>query len=310
MLYAASTAIIVTSFKVISSNDWENFYIPVSTSLMLYIISQSSSIEVMEQFYIGIGIAALVAAISYILRFLSASGSFATFLLASFIFGLGGLKWSIPIMTFFVLSSLLSKIRKRSNREVDDYFEKTGVRDHMQVFANGGLGGVLVIINHSFPDDIFFLMYLASLSAVCADTWATEIGTMRKAKTYNIINLKPVKQGVSGGVSLAGSIGALLGAVIIAVSGLYWFHENSLLYLLIVIIAGIFGSFLDSFLGATIQIQFKCNICGKITEKTKHCSNMTTTFRGFKIITNDVVNTLAAVSGIMVIYLFWLSGIN
>ncbi len=309
LFYAAATVLIVASFKLVSSNEWENFYIPVSTSLLLIIIYQSPSSAVLEQFYIGIGFAAVIAAASYFLRFLTAGGSFATFLLASFIFGLGGLKWSIPILTFFILSSLLSKVRKKSNREVEDYFEKTGVRDQMQVFANGGLGGILVIINYSLPDDMFFLMYLASLSAVCADTWATEIGTMRKTKTYNIINLKPVQQGVSGGISAAGSFGALLGSTAIALSGCYWFNENFLLYFLIVIIAGISGSFFDSFLGATIQIQFECNVCGKITEKTRHCSKTTKSVRGFRWITNDVLNSFAAVFGIFVTYIFWLTGI-
>jgi uncharacterized membrane protein len=99
-----------------------------------------------------------------------------------------------------------------------------------------------------------------------------------------------------------------LGTIIIALSGSYWFNDNLYLYFLIVIIAGLIGSFFDSILGATIQVQFECNVCGKITEKTKHCSQTTTSARGLGWITNDVVNTLAGAAGIMVILLFWTLG--
>ena len=128
---------------------------------------------------------------------------------------------------------------------------------------------------------------------------------MWETKTYNILNLKPIQQGVSGGISLIGSFGALIGAIIIALSGCYWFSENFLLYFLIVIIAGIFGSFFDSILGATIQVQFECNNCSKITEKNKHCGQSTKAVRGFNWITNDVVNILAASAGVLVTFFIW-----
>ncbi len=63
------------------------------------------------------------------------------------------------------------------------------------------------------------MIYLVTLSAVCADTWATEIGTWKKTATYNILNLKPVAQGVSGGISVHGTIGAVLGSITILFSG-------------------------------------------------------------------------------------------
>lgn len=306
ILLVLCITVIVTSFKAISSKGWQNFYIPVSAAILLFIFSENPSKELLTQFYIGVFIAAVIAAISYKFRFLTASGSVATFLLASFLFGLGGWQWSIPIMTFFILSSLLSKINKKSNSDAEDYFEKTGVRDHFQVLANGGPGGILVILFYLTSNEMFFLMYLASLSAVCADTWATEIGTMWEAKTYNIINLKPVQQGVSGGISLIGSLGALLGSITIAFSGYNWFNDNFLLYFFIVIFAGISGSFFDSLLGATIQVQFKCRNCSKITEKNEHCSKTTNPVRGLKWITNDIVNILAAAAGVFVTFLIWI----
>jgi len=257
--------------------------------------------EMMQNFFIGVLIAAVVAVISYRVKFLTLSGSIATFILAGLIFGLGGIKWSVPITTFFVLSSVLSKLRKKKNEEVELYFEKSGVRDYMQVIANGGLGGVLVIVNTIAPDPLYFLIYLSTLSAVCADTWATEIGTMKKTATYNVLNFKPVEQGISGGISLRGTVGALLGSFAIALSGIVWVEQNYFEYIVLILCTGLFGSMFDSILGATIQAQNKCVVCNKVTEKEYHCGSEANYHQGVKWMNNDMVNFFSGVSGAVIL---------
>ncbi|MFA5806290.1 MAG: DUF92 domain-containing protein [Melioribacteraceae bacterium] len=246
---------------------------------------------------IGILFAALIAGISFRVKFLTLSGSIATFILAGFIFGLGGIKWSIPILTFFILSSILSKLRKKKNESVEIYFEKSGVRDYLQVIANGGLGGVLVVINAVKPNEIYYMIYLATLSAVCADTWATEIGTWKKTATYNILNLQPVAQGVSGGISVHGTIGAVLGSITILFSGILWIDISYIHYTILIITTGVFGCMIDSILGATIQAQNKCSVCNKVTERNVHCGTEADHFSGYKWINNDVVNFFSGVAG-------------
>ena len=249
-------------------------------------------------------IALIIALISYYVKFLSKSGSIATFILASLIFSFGGLKWSIPILSFFILSSLLSKVRKKRNDKVETYFEKSGTRDHWQVIANGGLGGILVVLNFIYPDELFYFVYVSSLAAVCADTWATEIGTLYKTKTYNILNFKQVEQGVSGGISVIGTFGGIAGALVISLSASPWVKFNLINYFLFIVLAGIIGSIFDSFLGATIQAQFECRICGKITERIVHCNKNTLRVRGLYWLNNDIVNLLAGLCGGIFILFF------
>ena len=247
--------------------------------------------------------AVIVSVISYEIKLLSKSGAAAAVILGFFIFGLGGLKWSVPLLTFFILSSLLSKFRKGKNEEVENYFEKSEVRDYLQVLSNGGLAGILVIVYSFRPNELFYIMYLATLAVVCADTWATEIGTIRKTATYNILDFKPIAQGTSGGISMPGIFGAFLGSSIISLSGLFWLNSNIVLTIFTVIITGVIGCMFDSVLGAAVQLQYRCVQCGKITEKKIHCGIPSSRIRGMKGINNDTVNFLSALFGILFIVL-------
>ena len=65
-----------------------------------------------EQLLTGIVFALIISLVSFRFKVLSSSGSVATFLLAAIIYGIGGWKWTIPILIFFITSSLLSKIGK------------------------------------------------------------------------------------------------------------------------------------------------------------------------------------------------------
>jgi len=303
--FAFVISIVLTTFEALASQGFDNFLIPLFSIFLSFVFLTEINSPLLLQFTLGLVLAGIVAALSYRAKFLTADGSVSTFLLAGFIFGLGGWKWSIPILTFFILSSLLSKVRKEKNAVVESYFEKSGTRDFMQVFANGGLGGVLVIINTISPSELFYYGYVASLAAVCADTWSTELGTLKVNKTYNILNFKPVSQGMSGGISIPGTLGGLAGAIVIAVSGLFFFESNMLLLVIVIVGSGFAGGLFDSILGATVQVQYKCKICGNVTENVEHCGERSQKFRGLEIINNDFVNFLSGVFGLIMFILIW-----
>ena len=158
---------------------------PIIALTLLLLETEIPKGMLFRNYILGLFFASLIAYMSLRLKFLTWSGAIATFILAQLIFDLGGIKWSIPIITFFISSSILTKLNNRKNIEVRNYFEKNGARDYLQVIANGGIGGVLVLVNAFYPNQLFYLLYVASLSSVCADTWATEFGTWRKTATYN-----------------------------------------------------------------------------------------------------------------------------
>lgn len=251
----------------------------------------------LTNFVFGVLLSAILSFLSYKIKFLAKSGALAMFFLASLIFGLGSWKWTVPIFLFFFLSSLLSVIRKNRNKEVDEYFVKSGRRDYAQVLANGGLAGLLVIFYYFFQSELIYCVFVSCIAAVCADTWGTEIGTFFKVKTVNIVTSKIVPQGESGGISIPGLMGSAAGASVISASSLYWINVYQLDFFLIMAAAGVFGSIVDSFLGATLQARYECSVCEIKTERLMHCNLETQLKHGHEWLSNDIVNLVAGISG-------------
>ncbi len=230
--------------------------------------------------------------------------------------------WAAVII-FFASSSLLTRYKEKNRikQEAMEYAEKGGTRDAFQVFANGGiamLAAIYVIINQgiwkgSLTDPIA-IGAITSVATVTADTWATEIGVLSRKQPVWILNpFKKVPRGTSGGISLRGIGATALGSSLIAFS--YFFaatletknYQKILIITIIILIGGIFGSLVDSFLGAIIQAQYECPVCKKITEKKVHLKcggTITKHVKGLKIINNDIVNVIAALIPSIIVYFF------
>jgi uncharacterized protein (TIGR00297 family) len=253
-----------------------------------------------ERLLIAVVSGLLIALASYRVKFLTISGSVATFILALIIFGIGGWQWTVPIVSFFLLSSLLSKYGSRRKSPYDSVFEKSSTRDWGQVVANGGVAAIITILSAVFPAYDLYPLYLGALAAATADTWGTEIGILGRGITVSVLTFRPVATGTSGGISEKGTYGGAAGAAIIALAGYPWYTELQTAF--IVIAAGIIGSLADSFIGATLQAQYKCSVCGKATERAEHCSHPTDLSRGLKWIGNDVVNGICTLVGAAVVW--------
>jgi len=260
------------------------------------------------QLAIGFALAAGIACAAYLVRSLSGSGAAAACLLGTVIFGLGGLPWAVLLVGFFVSSSLLSKLFKRRKAAVDEKFSKGSQRDAGQVFANGGMAGVLVLLLAAFPTQTWlWVCGAASLAAVNADTWATELGILSNENPRLITNGKEVEKGSSGGISLTGTLAALSGAAVIAGLALIVWpdYAGNLTFTFalagfgLISLAGLGGSLVDSLLGATLQAIYYCPSCAKETERhpLHLCGSATRQIRGWSWLNNDAVNWACAISG-------------
>jgi uncharacterized protein (TIGR00297 family) len=247
----------------------------------------------------ALALSAAFSALSYKLKLLNLSGAQAATILGTVILGLGGWAWILPLLAFFISSSLLSKARKHRSGEMEE--AKGSRRDAVQVLANGGLAGAIVLAQRFVPIDLY-PAYLGALAAVNADTWSTEIGLMLGRNPRSIVTGWRVEAGTSGGVTLYGLWGALAGAVLIVIIGKLVVPAS--LPVLTIIAAGFAGSLFDSLLGATLQEKRRCRVCGKATEKLKHCEQYTERIGGIPGLNNDAVNVLCgALGAIMVLFI-------
>lgn len=288
VLIAFEVSLFVSIVETLSAKGSDNLFVPLSGAVLSYLLLGFEGNQ-LRQFLTGELLALITAVLSFYLRFLSLSGSAMLFVLASLIFGLGGWMWSVPILTFFILSSLLSKMGKQTKQKFKDTFEKSGVRDYAQVLANGGIGGILILFSALFPNNYWYKFYLLSIMISTADTWSTELGVLSKSKPRLITTFKSVEPGISGAISLVGTLGGLLGSSLILFTGLFFvqFNLNIILWLMVF---SVIGNFLDSLMGATIQGQYQCQVCNKFTEKKNHCNQPTKIISGFRIVGNDSVN--------------------
>lgn len=305
--FAVLTALIATAAEALGDRGNDNLSVPLLTAVVLYFLLNHSESGHL-QFIIGTTMAGGIALLSRRARFLNASGSVATFILGAIIFGFGGWVWSIPVLTFFILSSLLSRVGKAAKMRYHLTFEKGSERDYAQVLANGGIAGLLMILTLFYPAPEFYLCYLAALAAATADTWGTEIGVLWGRRPRLITTFRPVVPGTSGGITAYGSLGAFIGAFLLSLSGSSFlpgeFTHRFIAVLFVVAFSGFLGSLVDSYLGATVQVQYQCPVCHKITERTVHCQGApTTAIRGVQWMNNDWVNFLTTISGALFGYL-------
>ena len=252
------------------------------------------------QFLIGIILAILVSLAAWRLEALDKSGAIAAAITGGLIFGLGGVRWAALLLTFFISSSALSRAFRGRKSSFTEKFAKGSRRDWGQVLANGGLGAVLAVLQALMPGQIWpWMAYVGAMAAVNADTWATEIGVLSRAAPRNILTWETAERGASGAVSWLGNLATLLGATLVAGIAALFSGGSALAVLLVGIVGGLFGSLIDSGLGATIQVIYWCPACEKETERNPlHlCGTPTEPLRGLAFFNNDVVNFACSLAG-------------
>ena len=259
------------------------------------------------QLLMGFLIAVFISSLAYRADSLNKSGAFAATVMGTIIFGVGGWQWAILLITFFITSSALSRAFKDRKLGLNEKFSKGHSRDAGQVFGNGGVATLFVLIHAIYPESTLnWVGFAASLAAVNADTWATELGVLNPTPPRMITDLrKRVEKGTSGGVSLFGIFASLLGSSLIALLAALLADNWSLF--LIVTFAGFVASLFDSFLGATVQAMYFCPTDNKETEKhpLHTCGAETIHIRGWRWLNNDLVNFACAMFGVLVAFMIY-----
>ena len=233
----------------------------------------------------GVGLSFIFSLTAFVCQFLSLDGLFAATVVGSFVFGIGGWPAASVVLLFFMSSALMSG-RKDGSSDGADHDRR---RNGLQVWANGFWLVVCLVLAHNFQHQVFLIGGLAAVAVATADTWATELRSVKKDSTYLITSFEKVKPGTDGGISLEGTVWSLVGSALIAGAAIYVFSLQLSIFFYI-FIAGFLGSVIDSYLGATFQ---------------RNNTSVGSPFLGQRIsISNNLVNGLSTGAGALLAIIF------
>ena len=210
-----------------------------------------------------------------------------------------------------------------------------GQRDWAQVVCNGsvmcvaailyafkgGIGESPLVFDSASPHwaTLYLTAGLAAVACCCGDTWASEVGTVIGGEPRMITSGRRVPKGTNGGVTLTGIVVSLLGGLLVGVafycgelvlsnSEHSSSRQNSMQWMAIIIggVAGVYGSAVDSILGATLQFSGYCAQSERIvSEPGLHVRHIS----GANVLSNNVVNLVSslitAVTIPALLYLMW-----
>lgn len=284
-------ALVPALTELFSYKGSDNFSVPIVTALWFYAIQSIPNATLLQNTYFLI-LMLVLAFLAYYKKWLTVSGATASFLIGCLVIFFGSIIYLVPLAIFLITGSLASTISK-------DKEEKTG-RSAIQVFANGIIATICLVIFYFTLSHVFWIAFFASIAISMTDTMSSEIGKYFKQTTYDIVLWKKTAVGLSGGVSLYGSIAGLLASALFSIV-VYFIFALSVQNAMLVFSIGFVGMLVDSVLGSVLQAKYK-NVYGIVVENKTN-----SLIKGYAWCTNDVVNVLSnmmTILGFIALYLF------
>ncbi len=204
---------------------------------------------------------------------------------ASFSAGYQGfLLYVLPFCIIAIVGVLKRKKRISSSEK----------RNAKQVLINGGMAFLFFML-YAFIDNVsLYIAAAVSLSCGFSDSIASDVGSFSKKIPYDIFRRTYVEKGISGGVTVLGSIASLLASLFMG--GIAVIKKFKLVILLSVWLFGLLDVWIDTLLGSLIQGLYTCTICNRVTEKKVHCGEKTRLIKGYPFVSNNIVNLVSSAS--------------
>ena len=159
-----------------------------------------------------------------------------------------GANWLLLIILFLVMSLLATKYSKKYKMSLGEF---EGRRTSKNVISNGVVACFMAAFGGYYLP--FVGGFIGAIATATADTLASEIGVL-DAHPRLITTLQKVDPGTNGAVSPLGTVVAIAGAAIIGIAAfLLGIVTNPLSAILVSIISGTVGCFMDSILGAVFE---------------------------------------------------------
>jgi len=211
---------------------------------------------------IGILVTAVLAAVAVRAEALTVRAGVTAFAFGAVIVAIGGFPF-LALLALFVVASVLAtrfRIDEKTRRHVQE--GTRGERGVSNVLSHIVVPLVLVLwawwAPTMLPPKALGVLYASALAFGASDTFASEFGVLAGG-ARSILSGQPVTPGTNGGISAAGELWALIGALLTAIVALALFIVFGVPvtaaagFLLVVTASGFIGCHIDSVLGAALE---------------------------------------------------------
>ncbi|KAK7274069.1 hypothetical protein RIF29_15140 [Crotalaria pallida] len=242
------------------------------------------SFLVLQRLLVAVFVSLLIAFRAHKRKSLSTYGVVAGFfVMALHIFV--GFRFGAMLLTFFLTSSMLTKLREDKKQNINTEFKHGGQRNWLQVLANSAIASVLVVtiwVLTKGHDSCLNSKESALITVLIGGVIGHSLIQQNSLEyTHEVFGpdsmLSPVRKRTNGGVTKAGFLaaaaaGSLVGFSFVILELLtttcgFDIALKQLLFIPIATLAGLCGSVIDSLLGATLQFTGFCSIRQKIVGK-------------------------------------------
>ena len=259
-------------------------------------------------------VSVLAAAVAYWRRFLTLPAAVAAAAFGAAILCFGGWHWGTAVAGTFFVTALLSQRQDRLHsgrtRSGND------ARNLKQLLANGALPTVLALLySGTGQQPLLVAAYLGSVGAVSGDTWASAAAHFSNTEPRLLTSAQRVPAGTPGavtstGITLSASAGIVACVLYLATAAIVVGETLAVpegIVLCVSASAGaLAGSLFDSYLGSACQAIYK-DAGDRTTDlPTDESGGVNDYVRGWRWLSNDLVNLSNAVAGALTAGLLWL----
>ncbi len=259
----------------------------------------------------------VAAAAAYWQNFLTRPGAFVAAILGSIILFFGGWGWAATTAGSFFITALISQ--REGSQETNKSNSTRARRNLSQVLANGLLLAMLAVVYRASDANIASVAaFLGCVGAVAGDTWATSASQFSSRNPRLLTTGQRVPAGTPGAVTgigialtaLAGLVASILYLTVAAIVRGETAPSAVLVTLgVAAIIGAVAGSIFDSYLGAACQAIYT-DADGRVTDHPAANNGRFNTYvRGWRWLSNDLVNFSNSVTGAASAYCVWIAAV-
>lgn len=218
----------------------------------------NNSFLISQEWLIAIALNTILGEIALLLprKVLTTAGIYHAWALGIIIWGCLGWQGYLVILSYLIVGSGVTRIGKEIKEAKGIAEKRDGARGPENLWGSAATGAICAIGQAIAPNPLWLIGYVASLSTKLSDTTASEIGKAYGKTTFLITTFKPVPAGTEGAVSLEGTMGGVLGSLIMAVIGWGVGLLDSPWQILWCAIAAFIATNIESLIGATLQEKY------------------------------------------------------